>query len=224
MPAAALIPAAQLLRAVRPLVFDTAAEARARLTATFGREPSCTSGCVNCCHVKVLAQVAEGARAYLHLKAAGRWSPALEERLRAADATLTARTHRAVLEERIPCVFLDPRGRCRIYPVRPTACAVTFALDDPARCADVDGRSLCQVLIRGPRSMLLQLDALDSVVEEALWQDAEPRFWAMTLPGAVLTAAAQLEGEPLPDVRRVAIRDLLDGGRELPEVFDEVAQ
>lgn len=220
------IPASDLLRQVRPLVSAAAQTARAALAHSLlhegqGREISCRKGCAYCCHAKVLIDVFEGARIYLYLKKLGRWTPTMRARLAAADAQATAHTHAAFMRAKIPCTFLDKKGACAVYPVRPLGCVNTFAAGDPVLCAEVGGSAQMQVLVHDPDSPTQELTRLACVYDLDFW--GELRWPAMTLPGAVLTAAARIEGQPLPEIRRVSIVDVGEAGDRLATVFDAVA-
>ena len=90
-----------------------------------------------CCSSVVLARFYEGVRIAARLRAQRRDSPELRARLAELAAAMEAATPRAW---RQPCVFLDPRGRCSIYDVRPTACGTLYVYSPPAMCSDRDGK------------------------------------------------------------------------------------
>jgi Fe-S-cluster containining protein len=208
------ISSAQLLRKVRTATFDLANEGRALVAKTEGRPVSCTPGCAYCCYQKIVLDIAQGLAIYLHLRE--RWTPALERRLLAADRDMTRSTHAAWLGQRRPCVFLKEeafgRGTCTIYSVRPTACANTFAVGEPAGCAVVGGTNLIGALTPSA----LALGRLH--IEIAIGQRDDD---ARTLPGAVLAARSLVEGTPEPAVHKVRMST---GKLDLEDRFDEVAE
>lgn len=116
---------------------------RAELDLVEGLEPSegrsiaCRAGCGSCCVVNVTVLFPEALAIAFHLQ---RRLPQLErERIRARLDDL----HRAIRwlddEERIslrrPCAFLDQRGNCGIYPVRPLLCR-SVTSTDPEACRE----------------------------------------------------------------------------------------
>ena len=81
----------------------------ARVEARHGEDMQCTTGCSDCCHVRLTVTPVE-ARA-IRAEVA-RWS---SERRAALAATVTAAPPGR-------CAALDPAGRCSIYTARPIVC------------------------------------------------------------------------------------------------------
>ena len=182
---------------------------------------TCRMGCAWCCHQKILATATEGAAIYVSLKSGGRWSDDLVAALRHADQRLTATTHRETLQRAIPCVFLNReglepgRGTCSVYSARPLGCRSWFSLEPYIRCADPDGPGFLAV----PQEEVgMRLVSLIRDFETAFGSDVA----SFTLPGAVLYAAAKLEGEPDPGVHRCLASERET--REAADVFDDEAR
>jgi hypothetical protein len=204
-------------------VVSRAAEARAREEAhAHGAKLSCTRGCAWCCHQKILTSATEGAVIYVTLRRDGQWTRELSTKLLGADSILTHKTHNAVLTERIPCALLVPgsvpgRGVCSIYPVRPLGCRTWYAIaDDPIKCADPNGSGFA-VLVSGAAVEALTPYFLS--FEAALGTNGA----AFTLPGAVLYAAARIEGKPDPGVHRVERAGDGEDAVTYADRFDRVA-
>ncbi|CAN5801622.1 hypothetical protein BH11MYX2_BH11MYX2_08140 [soil metagenome] len=81
----------------------------ARAEARHGDDMQCTTGCSDCCHVRLTVTTVEAAAIWEHLQAL---APAEREAL--ATAAEQAAPDR--------CTALGPDGRCRIYAVRPIVC------------------------------------------------------------------------------------------------------
>lgn len=194
-----LVTTRELLRFTRTSLFDLHREARAALPRITGQEVTCRNRCSYCCYAKVILDAAQGALIYLHLKAEGQWTAALERRLTEADRQQTALSHADVIAARLPCVFLKEgsfgEGQCKVYPVRPVACAVTFSTDpDPSGCAVPGGMNLKHV--KNDRANEAFAALHDSVLR---WM-GQRRRWLFTLPGAVLVAHALIEKLPPPAI------------------------
>jgi Fe-S-cluster containining protein len=94
---------------------------------------SCT-GCKatkTCCWSVVVARLYEGILVADELVRTGRDTPELRERLRTAAEAMEASRPQ---DWRRPCVFLDERERCTVYPVRPIPCGVVFVYTNPEWC------------------------------------------------------------------------------------------
>lgn len=192
----------------------------ARAGATLHEGPlSCTAGCSYCCHQKLVGAAFEGVGIYLYLKARGAWTPELRQRLVDADLYQTARTHLGHLMARRPCVFLDEEsfgsGSCTIYPVRPSACATTFSIGDPERCADPVGHATFAVQNDEINRLSLAND------REMIGAFGDGALDFVTLAAAVLLAEARFEDLPRPDVHVVPIEGHTAG--TLTEAFDRCA-
>lgn len=215
-----------------------------------GRTVTCEKGCAHCCHQKILVSAADGLAIYVLLRDTGRWTPEMVERLVKADREMTERDHETWFDEKRPCPFLDAetgekagRGLCTVYGARPIACASTFSWGgDPNYCAVSDGdgkedeRGQSQI-VSVSKAMIEYLtthECLRAWVEDTVDVDAGADAGAdvmfsgimmenvmlMTLPGAVLWAAASVRNEARPDVHRV----LLDGdGTGSVNTFDKRA-
>jgi Fe-S-cluster containining protein len=86
-----------------------------------------------CCHSVVVARLYEGIVVASYLKQVNRDTAELREQLRVAAEAMEAVTPS---EWRVPCVFLDERERCTIYPARPTPCGTLYVYTPPAACND----------------------------------------------------------------------------------------
>jgi Fe-S-cluster containining protein len=212
-----LITAGQLLRHYRRALFDHGQAARTAIEHHLG-PTRCSSGCAYCCYSKVIVDLAEGVMMYLFLKASDQWTAALEQRLLEADRAMTAVPHRDWLLQRRPCVFLKEvafgEGTCRVYPLRPIACASTHSVREPDQCAVPEGQHVAWVSPAAGRFWgQLHVSIMRGFsVDEPL---------ALTLPGSVLYAHALVEGLPLPDVHRIPIADMQEGSVPREHVFDE---
>jgi Fe-S-cluster containining protein len=80
----------------------------ARVEARHGSDLQCSTGCHDCCHVRLTVTRAEAQAIADEL---GRWD---EPRRAALAANAAASTDR--------CAALDTNGRCMIYAVRPLVC------------------------------------------------------------------------------------------------------
>ena len=204
-----LITPRELLKVARKRTFDAHRLARMGVEERLGAV-TCKKGCAFCCLAKILIDPGQGALLYLLLREDGKWTPALEARLLAADREMTARTHAQWMAEQRPCVFL--RGNaCQVYGARPLACATTFSVEpDPAACGVPGGRNL--VHLHSDEMSLLFALMYRSILDAA----NVPGGLVMTLPGAVLFGRALIEGLPRPKVRMVNI----DGVDSIEEAFD----
>ncbi len=92
---------------------------------------ACAPGCGTCCavHVALLIPEAIGIASFLRRRLAEEGGRYLRERL----DDVSSRVRWVDAEERnrlgIPCAFLDARGRCSIYPVRPLTCRSITSTD-----------------------------------------------------------------------------------------------
>ncbi len=210
---------ADLLRYYQKNLFDFHAKGRAYLERTVGKL-SCHKGCAFCCYQKILVNVPDGALMYLHLKATEQWTAALQQRLVEADREMTHVPHGEWLPLRRACVMLKEQtfgcGTCRIYPVRPLACAAEFSVLEPANCATPGGSNVI-----GFRNddMIEFFAHLDQSIMEALGEANE----ALTLPGAVLLAHAILEELPRPAVHSVSMDVVHAATKAAGSAFDETA-
>jgi Fe-S-cluster containining protein len=97
--------------------------------------PTCTAT-KTCCWSLVVARLYEGVVIAERLRRDGRDTPALRDELRARAEAMEASSPR---DWRTPCLFLDERERCTIYPVRPTACGNLHVYTDPTWCTTMAG-------------------------------------------------------------------------------------
>lgn len=209
-----LISATRLLRHYRRDLFDAHALSRARLEHALG-ELSCSRGCAFCCYAKVVIDLGQGILIYLWLKSTGAWTSALEARLLEAEAAMAPVPHAEWLPRRVPCVFLKEyeygKGICTVYPVRPLACATMFSAGRPADCGETGGKNLVTIHMTDAES--LHFVELYGSLQQGV--DVQEPL-ALTIAGAVLYAHALVEGQPLPEVRRVPIREMQEAGGEDP--------
>lgn len=184
---------AQLERQLRAAAKETATKA--------GKRISCRPGCARCCHAKIILHPMDAMIVYLFLREEGRWTPEWiwTDILEAAETRYAALSHSEFMGGHVPCVFLDSsspgRGECTIYPARPLACRATFSFEDPERCWDAMATTAFQLAVRDMSSALAECYRI--LTMKAGTTDI------MTLPGAVLYAAAVFEKRPLPDVVRM---------------------
>lgn len=85
----------------------------ARVTEAHGAELACRPGCSGCCHRSLTVFPLEAARIAAWVAQEGLAEPT------EGDALVHPLT---VVADSEPCAFLDPAGRCRVYPVRPLIC------------------------------------------------------------------------------------------------------
>lgn len=211
-----LITKSDLLKRYRTHVYDAAAEGR-KVVSKLG-ELTCKRGCSNCCRQKVLATVVEGLAIYLYLQEAGRWTPEFKARLVAEDRHATKTAHDEWFKDRRPCPFLEGT-ECGVYPARPSGCALTFSIfGNPDLCAGLGppGTGQMQVQVTDPKandpSPIVQLMLFFGSVGKGI-----PEAGYMTLPGAVLFAAAFIENTKEPDIFSMSLGEGADG---LIERFD----
>lgn len=178
------------------------------------RDVACSQGCSHCCYQKIVVTAAEGVTIYRHLLEAGLWNDELKTKLASADKKMTSYDHETWFERKRPCVFLEEtspgHGSCSIYAARPLSCAATFSVGfNPDDCALVDGvksdglSGQLQIAVTGMAVTDFVLSAM--VLSMYIEHEEEPHL--MTLPGAVLWAAAAFSKEPSPDVLRVEYSD-----------------
>ncbi len=224
-----LITPAELVRRHRMRVFDYAGASRKAVTRDLGREPICRSGCAWCCYAKIVMDAGHGAMIALWLELEGQWTPALVERLRAADAAMAPVDHAAWLGSKVPCAFLKPgvvpgQGHCSVYPVRPLCCSGTLSRAlDPRECAEVGGKALAMMDIDGDEPLLRYMIEYP---EALLLHAGETQTRLMTLPGAVLYGHALLCDEPRPNVFSISKEEwheLPEPRPELEALFDDRA-
>jgi Fe-S-cluster containining protein len=86
-----------------------------------------------CCHSMVVARLYEGIVVAAYLKEQGRDTPELREQLRTRAEQMEAVSPR---DWRVPCLFLDEKERCTVYPARPTPCGTLYVYTPPAACSD----------------------------------------------------------------------------------------
>jgi Fe-S-cluster containining protein len=219
-----IITTSELLKKVRASTAKVSGTMRAyaeHVAQERGSTLTCMKGCAQCCYQKMMGTAGEGLAIYMYLREQDRWTPELKDKLVAYDRILTDHDHGTYFEKKIPCVFLDEStqgyGLCSVYDARPAQCAAVFsASGDPRKCAESKGEGQIIVLHEGVemREHMLLVYALKDAVDPG---PREP--WdhlLMTLPGAVLWAAAAVEGLPPPKVLRLPI----SGGSAL---FDSYA-
>lgn len=189
---------------------------------------TCTPGCANCCYQKILVGAAEGLSIYIQLRMDNRWNDAEVERLTKLDREMTERTHRAWFGEKRPCPFLLEEkpgwGKCSVYSVRPISCAATFSVGgDPKHCEadDYSPEALARGQVQVSGKTQNNFDYLKTLLHFQLEIERCPECYFMTLPGAVIWAAARIEGRTPPDVRRVILNH--DNPTAVPDRFDEAA-
>jgi uncharacterized protein len=91
-----------------------------------GDKPACARGCAFCCHQRVEVTAPE---AFLVARTLVSASAQQLMRLRAAAARHATLSAREQFLQQCPCPFLDERGGCSIYEVRPIACRRAHSLD-----------------------------------------------------------------------------------------------
>jgi Fe-S-cluster containining protein len=92
---------------------------------------ACASGCTYCCHLKVTITPLEALRlgAYLRKKLSGAELGRLKKRVSEAVKQTRDTTAYQRAAMRMPCVLLDPEGRCIAYEARPAGCAGANSYD-----------------------------------------------------------------------------------------------
>ena len=222
------IPVKALLRNFTTFLAAAAADIKTHAhghAASNGRTITCENGCAHCCYQKILVSGAEGVTIYAYLREVGLWTPEMVAKLTEADKRMTSMSHHDYFVEKIPCPFLAVEkpgwGQCTIYAARPISCAATFSMgDDPNLCAktgDDDRDGQFQIAIHNSKSMNQFMTLMFNIgrfVERSSVQ-------IMTLPGAILWAAAVVEKRRPPSVHRVLIDQ---HPKRVDEVFDQVAQ
>jgi Fe-S-cluster containining protein len=102
-----------------------------------GRRIACRAGCGSCCVVNVAVLFPEALAIAFHLQR--RLPPPGRERIKARLDDLHGAIRWLDDEERIAlrrsCAFLDHRGNCGIYPVRPLLCR-SVTSTDPEACRE----------------------------------------------------------------------------------------
>lgn len=190
------------------------------------RTITCEMGCAYCCYQKILVGAAEGLAIYGELKSTGGWTPEIQAKLKEADRAMTENDHSVFFDLKIPCAFLDEespgRGKCTVYNSRPIACASTYAMSgDPKNCDKLDNTDSndgqFQIFANSPSvgGFFNAHSHLQHGMEGA------DQLTLMTLPGAVLWAAAHQEEQPRPVVRRVPYT--MEGMGEAIDEFDSAA-
>lgn len=86
-----------------------------------------------CCTLTTTAYLHEAVPLAARLRAEGRDTPELRERLRASARVME--TH-AMTVSRNSCVFLDENQRCTVYEDRPSVCGTTFVSSPPQHCSE----------------------------------------------------------------------------------------
>ena len=96
---------------------------------------TCREGCSNCCYHPVHITALEGALLYRYLADNGRWTPSVQERIRAHAERTRDLPYEVWFLSVIPCPLLDEKTKkCTAYKGRPFFCRATFALGDPDLC------------------------------------------------------------------------------------------
>jgi hypothetical protein len=215
-----LVGVAGLLRVVKN-VNNAGSDTFRRMLAKAGKKVSCTPGCAYCCYPKIVCSIVDAVPVYLYLHLTDAWTPELQAKLAEADRAMTAATHARYLRERRPCAFLREeefgRGHCSVYPVRPICCVGTFSDRNPPECGDPDATSKL-LIVKHEKIDEHMMDIGRSILETLRLR----RVFLYTFPGAVLTAAALCERQPLPDVHQLEITEDTEPGSTETR-FDEVA-
>lgn len=191
-----------------------------------GRAIACEMGCAYCCYQKILVGASEGLAIYDELKQSGRWTPELQAKLKEADRVMTDNDHAVFFDLKIPCAFLEEespgRGKCTAYNSRPIACSSTYSIgSDPKNCDWLDerGANEGQFQIFASSPMVLGFFSAHQHLQHGM--EGSDQLMLMTLPGAVLWAAAHQEEQPRPVVRRVPYK--MEGMGEAIDEFDSAA-
>ncbi len=170
------------------------------------KRSSCAKGCASCCLRPISVTLLEGLLLYRHLRDAGQWTSALQEKLHASlPGDLSLRPDVRFLTLR-PCPLLTDDKSCAGYQGRPAVCRLHAVSSLPEHCH--------------PHSVLSQhLDrpfdntqALASfhVLERRLQERLGFKVSALPISAAVLYAERIDRGEmDLGEVDAQAIRDFL---------------
>jgi Fe-S-cluster containining protein len=97
---------------------------------------SCREGCTHCCLLMVLVGVQESLLIADKVMSSPAWKHYLRELRKAAKVMgLVGETQETYFARRRPCVFLNKRGLCDVYDVRPSACRYHFVVSPPDHCS-----------------------------------------------------------------------------------------
>ena len=110
-----------------------------------GHKPvACKLGCSHCCvlSVSVLLPEAVAIAAWLSMHCAGAGCAAQLKRLQAHALRVRWMEDSERIHKQIACPFLDARGGCGIYPVRPLVCRSVTSLDTEACFAALNPEQL----------------------------------------------------------------------------------
>lgn len=193
------------------------AAAFAEAEARAGKPYACRAGCSACCHQIVLCTAPEAVLIADHLRAT-----LTDAQLETAASKLEAQSEAGAglgfLEysrARIPCAFLDAKGACSIYEVRPMACralksfSVTACERVPESLSDLGSH-----LIPGSGPGLRTAKALGVQHYRTLAEDAkiEPQDFTLMLPRAVAIALAAGEVKLVPAFGPARVPGFCAGG------------
>jgi Fe-S-cluster containining protein len=135
--------------------------------------------------------VLEGAEIYLHLKKTRRWTKSFQENLvKAADA-VTGLAYQIWLYSETACPFLDVKGLCSVYAVRPLTCRTAASRGNPDECHP-------QELVQAHK-IVQRVSELNefSLAERAILRLFNADYHTMPIPTAVLVAQRICDGEYL---------------------------
>ncbi|HSS01660.1 MAG TPA: YkgJ family cysteine cluster protein [Kofleriaceae bacterium] len=162
-----------------------------------------------CCSKMVIVGLHEGVLIASSLRAAQRDTPELRAELRARAEAMAGATP---TEWSRPCAFLDERGRCSVYAVRPRPCGTLYVFSPPEWCrGDDPDRNIRVNLQRREKAEGEQIE--EQFRERLALRKKVGRRYIGTIPHMVLVALEAWD--------RTDFRDYL---RQLPWPTIEEAQ
>jgi len=142
-----------------------------------------------CCSVMVVVGLHEGVLIASALRASQRDTPELRADLRARAEAMAGKTPDEWRrpEWRRQCVFLNERGRCSVYAVRPRSCGTAYVFSPPEWCRGDEPERKLQVNIQ--RREALEGEQIEEQFRERLaLRKKVGRRYIGTLPHMVLVA------------------------------------
>ena len=109
----------------------------------------------SCCSKMVIIGLHEGVLIASALRAAQRDTAELRADLRARAEAMAPRTP---TEWNQPCAFLDERGRCSVYAVRPRTCGTLYVFSPPKWCRGDDPDRIIRVSLQRREAEGLQIE------------------------------------------------------------------
>ena len=126
------------------------------------RPISCKEGCNHCCYMMTMCGVTEGrlmAEKVLSLHA---WKYYVKK-MRQGAKEMDHCNQSDYFQKRIPCVFLNKKGLCDVYDVRPAACRYYFVVSPPEDCSPTKvGQQVLAVNTSEPETAIWAFEAKHS--------------------------------------------------------------